>query len=217
VDRLSSLWSDLAGRLTAIWQNQNRQTRTIALSGIAVVLVGLLALSWLYFGRGQTYQTLFSNLSAEDASAVTQHLKDDKIPYHLSTDGKTVYVPESDVSDERVAIAGSGLIKGGSTGYELFDRTNFGMTEFQEKLDKTRAVEGELAGPVALHRNARADDGVDRDQDQTRSDDGCKSSQRHHDARRQRGRRAQTRERDDRQSRRADSSSRCEHVERWFG
>jgi flagellar M-ring protein FliF len=104
----------------------------------------LLALSWLYFGRGQTYQTLFSNLSAEDASAVTQHLKDDKIPYHLSTDGKTVYVPESDVSDERVAIAGSGLIKGGSTGYELFDRTNFGMTEFQEKLDKTRAVEGEL-------------------------------------------------------------------------
>jgi flagellar M-ring protein FliF len=144
VDRLSSLWSDLAGRLTAIWQNQNRQTRTIALSGIAVVLVGLLALSWLYFGRGQTYQTLFSNLSAEDASAVTQHLKDDKIPYHLSTDGKTVYVPESDVSDERVAIAGSGLIKGGSTGYELFDRTNFGMTEFQEKLDKTRAVEGEL-------------------------------------------------------------------------
>ena len=144
MDRLSSLWSDLAGRLTAIWQNQNRQTRTIALSGIAVVLVGLLALSWLYFGRGQTYQTLFSNLSAEDASAVTQHLKDDKIPYHLSTDGKTVYVPESDVSDERVAIAGSGLIKGGSTGYELFDRTNFGMTEFQEKLDKTRAVEGEL-------------------------------------------------------------------------
>jgi flagellar M-ring protein FliF len=144
VERLSSLWSEIAGRLSAIWQNQNRQTRTIAVTGIAVVLVGLLGLTWLYVGRGQQYATLFSNLSAEDAATVTQHLKDDKVPYHLSADGKTVYVPEPDVSDERVAIAGSGLMKGGSTGYELFDRTNFGMTEYTEKIDKTRAVEGEL-------------------------------------------------------------------------
>lgn len=144
MERLSSLWSEIAGRLSAIWQNQNRQTRTIAVTGIGVILVGMLALTWLYVGRGQQYDTLFSNLSPEDASAVTQHLKDDKIPYHLSADGKTIYVPQTDVSDERVAIAGSGLIKGGSTGYELFDRTNFGMTEFTEKLDKTRAVEGEL-------------------------------------------------------------------------
>ena len=144
MDRLSSLWSDFAARLSAIWQSQNRQTRTIAVTGVAAVVIGLLALSWLYLGRGQHYETLFSNLSADDANAVTQHLKDDKVPYHLSADGKTVYVPDANVSDERVAIAGGGLIKGGSTGYELFDRTNFGMTEFQEKLDKTRAVEGEL-------------------------------------------------------------------------
>ncbi len=144
MERISSLWSEFAGRLSAFWQNQNRQTRTIAVAGLAVVLVGLLGLTWLYVGRSQNYQVLFSNLSAEDAQAVTQHLKDDKVPYRLSTDGKTVYVPDANLSDERVAIAGSGLIKGGSTGYELFDRTNFGMTEFQEKIDKTRAVEGEL-------------------------------------------------------------------------
>jgi flagellar M-ring protein FliF len=144
VERFSSLWSSLAGRFTAFWQSQNPRTRSIAVGGIAVVLIAALALGWLYFGRGPNYQVLFSNLSAEDASSVTQHLKDDKVPYKLSTDGKTVYVPDSDVSDERVAIAGSGLIKNGSTGYELFDRTNFGMTEFEEKLDKTRAIEGEL-------------------------------------------------------------------------
>ena len=144
MERLSSLWSEYVGRVAAFWQNQNRQTRTIVAAGLAVVLVGLLALGWLYVGRGQNYSVLFSNLSAEDAAAVTQHLKDDKVPYRLSTDGKTVYVPDANLSDERVAIAGSGLIKNGSTGYELFDRTNFGMTEFQEKLDKTRAVEGEL-------------------------------------------------------------------------
>ncbi len=127
-----------------MWQSQNRQNRTFTIVAIGVALAVILGLSWLYIGRGQTYQTLFSNLSADDASTVIQHLKDDKVPYRLSTDGKTVYVPEQDVSDERVAIAGAGLIKGGTTGYELFDRTNFGMTEFQENLDKTRAVEGEL-------------------------------------------------------------------------
>jgi flagellar M-ring protein FliF len=134
----------MAGRLRAIWDNQNRQTRVLTVTGTAIIVVGILALAFLYFGRQPNYQTLFANLAPDDAATVTAHLKDDKIPYRLSADGKTVYVPDSDVSDERVAIAGSGLLKGGSTGYELFDRTNFGMTEFQEKLDKTRAIEGEL-------------------------------------------------------------------------
>jgi len=112
--------------------------------GVSVLLLGILALGWLEFGRQPAYDTLFSNLSSDDAAAVTQKLKDDKVPYHLSTDGKTVSVPEQYVSDERVAIAGSNMIKGGGTGYELFDRTNFGMTDFQEKIAKTRAIEGEL-------------------------------------------------------------------------
>ncbi|MDQ2865271.1 MAG: flagellar M-ring protein FliF [Candidatus Eremiobacteraeota bacterium] len=144
MNRVHSIWTDLAGRLQALWEGQNSQTRVVGAAGISVVLVALIAIAWLYLGRAPSYDTLFSNLSATDAASVTQRLKDDKIPYKLSADGKTVYVPTSDVSDERVAIAGSNLIKGGSTGYELFDKTNFGMTEFQEKLDKTRAVEGEL-------------------------------------------------------------------------
>ena len=144
MDRITSIWSDIAGRLQALWETQNRQTRLFAIFGICAIVLGLLAVGYLYFGRQPNYETLFSNLSAEDATAVTQRLKDDKVPYHLSSDGKTVYVPTANVSDERVAIAGSGMVKGGGTGYELFDRTNFGMTEFQEKLDKNRAIEGEL-------------------------------------------------------------------------
>jgi flagellar M-ring protein FliF len=144
VDRITSIWSDIAGRLQALWEGQNRQTRLFAVLGISAIVLGLIAVAYLYFGRQPSYETLFSNLSSEDAAAVTQRLKDDKVPYKLSADGKTVYVPSQQLSDERVAIAGSGMVKGGGTGYELFDRTNFGMTEFQEKLDKTRAVEGEL-------------------------------------------------------------------------
>ena len=135
---------DLRSRVTAIYEAQNRQTRIITLSGIAVAVLAAAFLTYLYVGRQPAYQTLFSNLSSEDAAAVTARLKEDKVPYKLSSDGKTVYVPEANLSDERVTIAGSGMLKGGGTGYELFDRTNFGMTEFQEKLDKTRAIEGEL-------------------------------------------------------------------------
>ncbi len=118
--------------------------RIISVLGVSALLVGILALGWLEFGRQPAYDTLFSNLSSDDAAAVTAKLKDDKVPYHLSADGKTITVPAQYVSDERVAIAGSNMIKGGGTGYELFDRTNFGMTDFQEKIAKTRAIEGEL-------------------------------------------------------------------------
>ncbi len=141
LDRIAVMWNDIAGRLRALWEGPNR----VLLAGVGGVFVlALLGLGILYAAHRPGYEVLFSNLSATDAASVTQHLKDDKVSYRLSSDGKTIYVPSQNISDERVAIAGSNVIKGGSTGYELFDRTNFGMTEFEEKVDKTRAVEGEL-------------------------------------------------------------------------
>ncbi len=125
----------------ALWGGPNK----VLVIGIAGVLAfAVAALVVLYAVNRPSYQPLFSNLSATDAASVTQRLKDDKVPYELSSDGKTVYVPSSNLSDERVAIAGANVLKGSSTGYELFDRTNFGMTEFEQNLDKNRAIEGEL-------------------------------------------------------------------------
>jgi flagellar M-ring protein FliF len=144
VDRFQSTLNDLRDRVTLLWQAQSRQNQIIAASVAAVGVIGVVVIGFMLFGHGPAYQTLFTNLSNEDAPAVTARLKDDKIPYQISGDGKTISVPAVNVSDERVAIAGSGMLKGGGSGYELFDKVNFGMTEFQEKLDKTRAVEGEL-------------------------------------------------------------------------
>ena len=81
--RIQSILTDIAGRLQAIWEGQNRQTRILAVTGITAIVAALAALSWLYFGRQPSYETLFSNLSSEDAASVTQRLKDDKIPYRL--------------------------------------------------------------------------------------------------------------------------------------
>lgn len=140
------MWNDLAGRIRALWEGPNRN---LAVGAISIVAFAVVLLGALYLFNRPQYEPLFSNLSASDAANVTQHLKDDKVPYQLSADGKTVFVPSQNISDERVAIAGANLIKGGSTGYELFDRTNFGMTEFEEKIDKTRAIEGELERTIS--------------------------------------------------------------------
>lgn len=152
------MWNDLAGRLRALWNGQNGQGRTLVAGVAGVVLLALISLGALYALHRPNYEVLFSNLAPSDASNVIARLKTDNIPYQLSAGGRTVYVPSQDLSNERVAIAGANLIKGGTTGYELFDRTNFGMTQFEEQIDKTRAVEGELErtidglDPVAASR-----------------------------------------------------------------
>jgi flagellar M-ring protein FliF len=99
--------------------------------------------------RPPSYAMLFSNLAPDDASAVVTKLDAQKIPHKLSADGTTVYVPADVVADERVQLAGEGVVKGGGTGFELFDRTNLGMTDTQEKIAKVRATEGELQRTIA--------------------------------------------------------------------
>jgi flagellar M-ring protein FliF len=121
---------------------------------MAIVALGVvIVLGAGFFGfthwRPTTYATLFSNLAPDDASAVVTKLDAQKIPHKLSADGTTVYVPADIVADERVALAGEGVVKGGGTGFELFDRTNLGMTDTQEKIAKVRATEGELQRTIA--------------------------------------------------------------------
>ncbi len=144
MEQLRAILATLQARILNFWAGQSRQGRALVTGGAIAGLLALIALGALVFGRGPSYSTLFSNLSSSDANAVLGHLKADKVPYHISLNGKTISVPSADVSAERIAIAGSGLIKGAGVGYEIFDRTNFGMTQFQERIDKTRAIEGEL-------------------------------------------------------------------------
>ena len=135
-------------RLRDFWGAQN-QTNRLLIGGfalLAVVAIGFLSSARL---RGPDYGVLFSNLSPDDASSVVTKLKDDKIPYRLGEGGATILVPQEQVYEERVALAGDGVVKGGGSGWELFDKTNLGMTDFQEKIDKQRATEGELQRTIA--------------------------------------------------------------------
>ena len=126
---------------------------TIAICALAVV-GGVLWLSHYQHESGM--RPLYSSLSPEDASAIVQKLRETGVDYKVSENGAAVLVPESRVPELRLQMAGLGLPKTGRIGFEIFDKTNFGMTDFAEHVNYRRAVEGEL------ERSVRALAEVDR-------------------------------------------------------
>src|SRR5262245_26749409 len=83
-----------------------------------------------------------------DAGEVTKALEWAGIGYRLGTGGTSVSVPDSDVAAARVALARQGLPHGSHVGFELFDKKSLGVTDFQQKVDYQRALEGEIARTI---------------------------------------------------------------------
>ncbi|MBI5584039.1 MAG: flagellar M-ring protein FliF [Deltaproteobacteria bacterium] len=116
---------------------------------IAILVVATIGFGTLIFWNTRPdFQVLFSNLSSEDAGDIVSKLKEKKIPYELSYGGTAVQVPREQVYDLRLAMATEGLPKGGGVGFEVFDRNNLGTTDFVQKLNYQRALQGELTRTV---------------------------------------------------------------------
>ena len=121
------------------------QRITIALVVVAVG-AGLYAL--VHWRQESDFRPLYTTLASEDAGAVVQKLKETGVAYRLSENGSTVLVPSARVAEMRLEMASAGLPKSGRIGFELFDKTNFGATEFVEHINYRRALEGELERTV---------------------------------------------------------------------
>lgn len=93
-------------------------------------------------------EVLFSGLQAEDAGAIVAKLQERKVEYELDGGGSVIKVPAKNVHDLRLRMAGDGLPQGGSVGFEIFDKTNLGMTEFAQRLNYQRALQGELTRTI---------------------------------------------------------------------
>ncbi len=94
------------------------------------------------------YETLYMGLDANEAGQVVEKLKEDKVPYHLEDGGTSIAVPRKDIYDIRLRLASEGLPRSGTLGYEIFDKTNLGMTDFLQKVNFRRALEGELSKSI---------------------------------------------------------------------
>jgi flagellar M-ring protein FliF len=112
--------------------------------GLTMILLGIL----LFFLNQPNYTTLYTNLSQEDAAKVIDQLSSQKIPYDITDNGKTIRVAKDKVYEERITLAGKGIPSSGIVGYEIFDKSTMGMSDFMQKLNYQRALEGELAKSI---------------------------------------------------------------------
>ncbi|MCR5562945.1 MAG: flagellar M-ring protein FliF [Desulfovibrio sp.] len=119
----------------------------IAIGGAAVAVLALVIGLSIWATRPE-YKVLYSNLGPEDASRVIKALQSDKVEYRLTDNGATIMVPQQVVYDERIKIAGEGGLVGQGIGFEIFDKVKVGQTDFVQKLNYTRALQGELARTI---------------------------------------------------------------------
>ena len=124
-----------------------KSARVGLLVGVALVLIGLVAaLWWLFTPR---YQLLFGNLRETAAAEVTKSLAEWKVPYRFTDGGAGIEVPADQVYDTRMKLVSAGVPSGGHVGFELFDHSDFGVTEFAQRVNYQRALQGELERSIA--------------------------------------------------------------------
>jgi flagellar M-ring protein FliF len=143
---------ELPARFTAL----SSKVRLAMLGGLGAVVVA--ALVAVFAGESSAYQYAFTNLTAEDASEAAGVLKANGISFRSEAGGSALAVPASKVHEVRLLLAASGLPRGGGVGFEIFDRGDLGISEFTQKVNLRRAIEGELSrtiGRLSQVRSAR--------------------------------------------------------------
>lgn len=134
------------GAITETW-------RSMATAARVGLIVGMLLIVALAAGLGlwayrSDYQILFSDVAPADAASMTAELDKMKTPYQLADGGHTILVPHDLVYKTRLALMGKELPLHGAVGFEVFNNADFGMTEFVQKVNYLRAIQGELTRTI---------------------------------------------------------------------
>lgn len=115
----------------------------IVIASMSVGILTLLILVLVWLNKPQ-YRTLYSGLSQSNAGKIVEYLEENNIDYKYENGGTSILVPSKDVYDVRMKLANEGIPNDGTVGYEIFDQSNFGMTEYVQEVNYQRALEGEL-------------------------------------------------------------------------
>ena len=147
---MAEFFKQLIQQLNTLW-NKLSATQKVVLSSVAVLSVsGLIGLVFWASGPSpdRGFSTLYANLEMEESAGIADALKEAKVSYKVEGNGGTILVPTKDLYEMRMHLAKLGLPKSGKTGYEIFDKTSLGQTDFVQKLNYMRALEGELSRTV---------------------------------------------------------------------
>ena len=122
----------------------SRKMATAAVLLIALALSVVLVLQ----AKNADQQLLYANLSMNDAGAVADWLKNQKVEYSLRHEGKDIWVAADKLYQTRLDLATNGLPSGGGIGFEVFDKQSFALSDYVQKVNYTRALQGELARTI---------------------------------------------------------------------
>ncbi len=139
----------LVAQITAIYTRLTKRQKII-IGASTLAVIGFLVFLILYTNQKSArdgYRVLFDHISPADSALVIDQLEKDNIPYRIVNE-ETIEVPAEHVYKERIAIAAQGIPKSSKIGFELFDKTDFGETDFAQKIKYLRALEGELARTI---------------------------------------------------------------------
>lgn len=128
------------------WKGLTQSARALLLSGLVLFLIAVVFFAWWAFRV--EYQVLFADLKPQDALAMTTELDKQKMPYRLGEGGSTILVDKTQVHAMRIKLMGKEIPLQGVVGLELFNNADFGMTEFAQKINYQRALQGELTRTI---------------------------------------------------------------------
>jgi flagellar M-ring protein FliF len=128
------------------WNRLANNAKVGIAGGLLLILLAAVALGlWAY---RTDYQVLFSDLAPRDAATMTTELDRMKVPYQLADGGNTILVAKDDVYRTRLKLMGNDMPLHGAVGFEVFNNADFGMTEFVQKVNYQRAIQGELTRTI---------------------------------------------------------------------
>ncbi len=140
-------FSQILAQLKATFASLGRGKQITLVCLVAGTIAGFFFL--MTWSSKSEYQALYSGLAPEEAGVIVARLKEQKIPYRIAANGHTILIPVQNLYETRMKLASEGLPQGGSIGFEVFDNTKLGMTEFAQNVNYQRALQGELARSIA--------------------------------------------------------------------
>ena len=145
---------ELLERAQLFWKELKPQQQIYLGLGAAITLA--VAIFLIRMIASPNYKPLMSGLEPADAQIITTQLTTKKIPYKLSPDGATISVPADQLSAARMDVASHDPTHSGRIGFEIFDKVSWGQTEFDEKVNYQRALEGELERTIQTIGNVKS-------------------------------------------------------------
>jgi flagellar M-ring protein FliF len=134
-------------QLTEIWKQLGLNQRISIVLTAVVVMGGMLGLA--FWSNRPDYALLYGKLDDAEASKVTQALDEAKVAYKMSKGGGAIMVPSDKVYQLRAQLASKGIPRGEGVGFEIFDKPNFGISDFVQRANYVRAIQGELSRTIS--------------------------------------------------------------------